>query len=105
VQFGEHTGRRSLLSGSHRGTEQRVRAARTGSRKRCENEEQYGELQDRYPGLFEAGMGAEAIKELLARVDVDTLARELRESMRSETSQQKRLKFAKRLKVVDAFRK
>ncbi len=68
-------------------------------------EEQYRELQDRYPDGFNAGMGAEAIKELLARVEVETLARELREAMRTETSQQKRLKFAKRLKVVDAFRK
>jgi DNA-directed RNA polymerase subunit beta' len=68
-------------------------------------EEQYRELQDRYPDGFNAGMGAEAIKELLARVDVDVLAREMRDRMRNETSQQKRLKFAKRLKVVDAFRK
>jgi DNA-directed RNA polymerase subunit beta' len=68
-------------------------------------EDRYRELQDKYPDAFQAGMGAEAIKELLARVDVETLARETRESMRTETSQQKRLKFAKRLKVVDAFRK
>ncbi|HXV76159.1 MAG TPA: DNA-directed RNA polymerase subunit beta', partial [Candidatus Polarisedimenticolaceae bacterium] len=68
-------------------------------------EEQYRELQDKYPDGFQAGMGAEAIKELLARVEVDGLATELRERMRNETSQQKRLKFAKRLKVVDAFRK
>ncbi|ANM28582.1 DNA-directed RNA polymerase subunit beta' [Acidobacteria bacterium Mor1] len=69
------------------------------------SEEQYREHQDKYPDGFHAGMGAEAIKELLARVEVDMLARELRERMRNETSQQKRLKFAKRLKVVDAFRK
>jgi len=68
-------------------------------------EDRHSELQEKYPGGFEAGMGAEAIKELLARVDVDVLARELRERMRSETSQQKRLKYAKRLKVVDAFRR
>jgi len=68
-------------------------------------EDQHSELQDKFPGRFEAGMGAEAIKELLARVDIDGLARELRDNMRTETSQQKRLKFAKRLKVVDAFRK
>ncbi len=68
-------------------------------------EEQYRELQDLYPEHFTAAMGAEAIKELLARVDVEALARELREKMKTETSQQKRLKFAKRLKVVDAFRK
>jgi len=69
------------------------------------SEEQYRELQEQYPDQFTAGMGAEAIKELLARVDVDQLAREMREKMRNETSMQKRLKFAKRLKVVDAFRK
>jgi len=69
------------------------------------SEEQYRELQDKHPDGFRAGMGAEAIKELLARVEVDSLARDLRERMRSETSQQKRLKHAKRLKVVDAFRK
>ena len=50
-------------------------------------------------------MGAEAIKELLKRVNVDRLAIELREKMKTETSAQKKLKFAKRLKVVDSFRK
>jgi len=54
---------------------------------------------------FKAQMGAEAIKELLRRVQIDKLANELRERMRTETSAQKKLKFAKRLKVVDAFRK
>jgi DNA-directed RNA polymerase subunit beta' len=50
-------------------------------------------------------MGAEAIKELLRRVDVDKDAVDLRERMRTENSVQKKLKFAKRLKVVEAFRK
>ena len=49
-------------------------------------------------------MGAEAIKELLSRIDVDELSEELRIVMRTETSQIRRLKAAKRLKVVDAFR-
>ena len=57
------------------------------------------------PSGFKAMMGAEAIKELLKRVDVETQAVELREKMRNETSLQKRLKYAKRLKVVEAFRK
>jgi len=69
------------------------------------SEDEYRDLQDRFPDQFEAGMGAEAIKELLARIEVDSLAREMRELMRTETSQQKRLKYAKRLKVVDAFRR
>ena len=50
-------------------------------------------------------MGAEAIKELLKRVNVERLAEELRAKMRAETSAQKKLKYAKRLKVVDSFRK
>ena len=62
------------------------------------------DLQFRATG-FKAMMGAEAIKELLKRVDVETASVELREKMRTETSLQKRLKFAKRLKVVEAFRK
>ena len=50
-------------------------------------------------------MGAEAIKELLKQVDIEELASELRVKMRAETSTQKKLKFAKRLKVVDSFRR
>jgi DNA-directed RNA polymerase subunit beta' len=50
-------------------------------------------------------MGAEAIKELLKRVDIETLAEELRGKMKTDPSQQKRVKYAKRLKVLEAFRK
>jgi DNA-directed RNA polymerase subunit beta' len=70
------------------------------------SEERYRELRDQYgDGSFDARMGAEAIKELLRRIDVDELAEELRIVMRTETSQIRRLKAAKRLKVVDAFRR
>ncbi|HSR70644.1 MAG TPA: DNA-directed RNA polymerase subunit beta' [Acidobacteriota bacterium] len=68
-------------------------------------EERYRQLQAEFPGQFEAGMGAEAIKDLLATVDIEALAIDLRVRMKEETSQLKRLKFSKRLKVVDAFRK
>ncbi len=69
-------------------------------------EERYRELREKYSeDAFAAKMGAEAIKELLQRIDVDELAEELRIIMRTETSQIRRLKAAKRLKVVDAFRK
>src|SRR4030081_80749 len=68
-------------------------------------EDKYREMQKEYPGQFTAKMGAEAIKELLRRVDVDKDAVELRDKMRTETSVQKKIKFAKRLKVVEAFRK
>ena len=69
-------------------------------------EEQFRKAREEY-GLvkFRAQMGAEAIKELLKRVNVEKLAGELREKMRAEPSAQKKLKYAKRLKVVDSFRK
>ena len=82
------------------------------------NEEQYRKKREEYGGKFKAGMGAEAIKELLRRVSVEVMAGELREKMREETEKaegdkksksktlsQKAIKFAKRLRVVDAFRK
>ena len=56
-------------------------------------------------GTFRAQMGAEAIKELLRAVEIEDLSVELRQRMREENSVQKKLKYAKRLKVVDAFRR
>src|SRR5881296_3882259 len=64
------------------------------------NEEGYRKAREEHQHRFKAQMGAEAIKELLKRVNI-----ELREKMRTEQSAQKKLKFAKRLKVVDSFRK
>jgi DNA-directed RNA polymerase subunit beta' len=70
------------------------------------DEAKFRELDQQFRATgFKAMMGAEAIKELLKRVDVDTLATELREKMKHETSLQKRLKYAKRLKVAEAFRR
>jgi DNA-directed RNA polymerase subunit beta' len=56
-------------------------------------------------GKFVAMMGAEGIKELLKKIDVEFLSEDIREKMKTETSQQKKLKFAKRLRVVESFRK
>src|SRR5271156_352236 len=70
------------------------------------DEAKFRELDQQYrPAGFKAMMGAEAIKELLKRVDVEALSGELREKMKHENSLQKRLKYTKRLKVVEAFRK
>ena len=68
-------------------------------------EDQYRQEREKWGFKFKAQMGAEAIKEMLRRVNVDRLAEELREKMRNETSAQKKLKYAKRLKVVDSFRR
>ena len=69
-------------------------------------EERMRELRETYPDAnFDARMGAEAIKELLSRIELEELSEELRIVMRTDTSQIRRLKAAKRLKVVDAFRR
>ena len=68
-------------------------------------EEQYRKALEDYGPRFKAQMGAEAIKELLKRADIEDLAEDLRDRMRTETSVQKKLKYAKRLKVVGSFQK
>ena len=55
------------------------------------------------PDKFRAGMGAEAIYELLKEIDVDELAKELRQKMMKETSQQRRTEALKRLSIVKWF--
>jgi len=66
-------------------------------------DERYRELSREYPNRFVAKMGAEAIKELLMKIDINELVEELRQKMRDETSQQKKLKYSKRLKVANSF--
>ncbi|WP_437725196.1 DNA-directed RNA polymerase subunit beta' [Sorangium sp. So ce861] len=69
------------------------------------SEERYLQLLDEYgDDKFSAGMGGEAILEMLKQVDVHGLAELLRTEMRAATSEAKRKKLAKRLKVVEAFR-
>jgi len=68
-------------------------------------ESRYRELVDRWGNVFKAGMGAEAIREIVSRLDLDKLAKELRHEIRTTRSKQRRKKAAKRLRVVEAFRK
>jgi len=60
-------------------------------------------LPDTDPQKFIAKMGAEGVYELLKRIDVDALGKELRERMISETSQQRKSDLLKRLQVVKWF--
>ena len=55
------------------------------------------------PNSFKYGIGAEAIRDILAKIDVDTESVQLRGEMKEATSEAKRKKLAKRLKVLDAF--
>ncbi|MFV1956626.1 MAG: DNA-directed RNA polymerase subunit beta', partial [bacterium] len=68
------------------------------------SEDRYRELVDEHGDAFVAGMGAEAINELLTRIDLDTLAAELRHEMLETNSEAKRKKVVKRLKTIESFR-
>src|SRR6266568_3245555 len=67
-------------------------------------ENRYRELKDRFGPVFRAGMGAEAVRELIASIDLDKLAADLRHEI-GATVGQRRMNATKRLKVVEAFRK
>ncbi|MHC1744647.1 MAG: DNA-directed RNA polymerase subunit beta' [Syntrophobacteraceae bacterium] len=68
------------------------------------SEEKYRQKVQEFGGAFAAGIGAEAIKQLLMGLDLDALATELRDEMVKTNSMAKRKKLAKRLKIIDAFR-
>jgi len=61
-------------------------------------------LPDEDPQKFIAKMGAEAVHDLLARIDLDQLSYDLRNAAANETSQQRKADALKRLSVVEAFR-
>ncbi|MBR5055773.1 MAG: DNA-directed RNA polymerase subunit beta', partial [Bacteroidales bacterium] len=61
-------------------------------------------LSDEDPDKFIAGMGAEAIYEMLKALDLDTLSYDLRYKSENETSQQRKAEALKRLSVIEAFR-
>ncbi len=67
-------------------------------------ENKYRELKDAFGPVFRAGMGAEAVRELITGLDLDKLSADLRREI-SSTVGQRRKKATKRLKVVEAFRK
>ncbi|MBI5043668.1 MAG: DNA-directed RNA polymerase subunit beta' [Nitrospirae bacterium] len=68
-------------------------------------EEKYRSLAQEYGSGFRAEMGAEAIKELLKRVNIDALWEELRNKIKIATSAAVKKKLTKRLKVVESFKK
>jgi DNA-directed RNA polymerase subunit beta' len=72
----------------------------------CElmNEEKYIEAKGKYGDTFVGGIGAEAMRECLKKIDIEELTKMLRIEMRDTASEAKKKKLARRLKVVDAFR-
>ncbi len=67
-------------------------------------EEKYRQALEEYPAQFRVGIGAEAIREMLAALDLPALSIQLREEIQQTGSVTKRTKLGKRLLVVEAFR-
>ncbi len=67
------------------------------------SEKEYLDMREKYEDDFKAGMGAEAIQELLAEIDVEKLSAELREEL-MDASGQKKTRILKRLEVAEAFK-
>jgi DNA-directed RNA polymerase subunit beta' len=73
-------------------------------KKQLLNDVEYREAQEKWgKDAFVAKMGAEAIEELLASEDLQTLLVELKEKLRKTKSMQARMKLSKRLKIVESF--
>jgi len=70
------------------------------------SDEEYNERRDEYGvEAFQAGIGAEAVRKLLEEIDLESLDVDLREELKTASSDTKRKKIIKRLKVVEALRK
>ncbi|MEG1551810.1 MAG: DNA-directed RNA polymerase subunit beta', partial [Oscillospiraceae bacterium] len=67
------------------------------------SEKEYLDMVEKYDDEFKAGMGAEAVKELLKEIDVEALALQLREDL-NDASGQKKTRILKRLEVAEAFK-
>jgi DNA-directed RNA polymerase subunit beta' len=66
-------------------------------------EKEYREMREKYEDDFRAGMGAEAIRDLLADINIEEFSQQLKDEARDATGQ-KKAKLVKRLEVVEAFR-
>ena len=75
-------------------------------KKQLLTEEEYSQYKAKFAGIdtFRAGMGAEAIKELLAEIDLDELAEELKAELETTSAGQKQVKLLRRLDAIEAFR-
>ena len=67
------------------------------------SEKEYRDMREKYEDDFKAGMGAEAVKELLEAIDLDELSAQLHSELK-DASAQKKLRIVKRLEVVESFR-
>src|ERR1051326_7324889 len=115
AQIGKHQAERSAIAArivSESGGDAELRTQAEAKIKKLESlkprdtlsEMEFRDFQDIAGRMFRAGMGAEAIRDLLRNISLDELSAQLRMETHS-TSGQKRKKATKRLRVVESFRK
>jgi len=68
------------------------------------SDDRYHQVRTEFGDRFRAGIGAEALKEMLAALDLEELSNQLKEEMTKTNSEARRKKLAKRLKVINAFK-
>src|SRR5437899_8704908 len=99
---------REAIQGQLEQLEQEIEATRTDLEalhaKQILTDTQFRDYQERFGRAFRAGIGAEAVRELLSRIDLQSEMYRLREESKSSSGQRKQ-KAIKRLKVVEDFRK
>ena len=78
--------------------------ARELSKLQLLSEQEYRDMREKYEDDFSAGMGAEAIRDLLKEIDLEALSAEIKEELENCSTSQKRARLSKRLEVVEAFR-
>ena len=99
---------REAIQGQLEALEQEIEATRTDLEalhaKQILTDTQFRDYQERFGRAFRAGIGAEAVRDLLSRIDLQSEMYRLREESKSSSGQRKQ-KAIKRLKVVEDFRK
>src|SRR5216683_1293697 len=99
---------REAIQGQLEALQQEIEATRTDLEamhaKQILTDTQYRDFQERFGRAFRAGIGAEAVRDLLSRIDLQSEMYRLREESKSSSGQRKQ-KAIKRLKVVEDFRK
>src|SRR5947208_895244 len=99
---------REGIQGQLEALQQEIEATRTDLEalhaKQILTDTQYRDFQERFGRAFRAGIGAEAVRDLLSRIELTSEMYRLREESRSSSGQRKQ-KAIKRLKVVEDFRK
>src|ERR1700704_4177166 len=99
---------REAIQGELEALQQEIEATRTDLEglhaKQILTDTQFRDFQERFGRAFKAGIGAEAVRELLSRIELQSEMYRLREESKSSSGQRKQ-KAIKRLKVVEDFRK